>query len=254
MCVWVPVEARSKWLTAIRRYDGLFKWAYESVENLSAMLPDARDTYEPKLHAALTADGADLQTEEAKQKAKALELVVRSHFPTWAALHLYRLKAPWNIIMPVQRLRNAAQVYYNQGKQGCDGVDDNTERLRSRTMVMSWETKRTVAFLHDTINNANILYRIYKAREFIKTWTSRRTFRAQCNKICSLADFAGTLVMQLILCSEQVARAIQRIPGTGNTTVSTTAPSSWDPPWTETSHQALCFLTLTSWRSSRNAS
>ena len=66
-----------------------------------------------------TADGAGDEADVAKE----LESVVRSHFPTWAALHLYRRKAPWHIMMPLQRLRIAAQVYYNQGKQGCDGAD-----------------------------------------------------------------------------------------------------------------------------------
>jgi hypothetical protein len=112
MCVWVPDEARSNWLGAIRRYDVLFNWAYESVDNLSAMLPDSHARYEPTLPGELAADGAGDEADVAKE----LESVVRSHFPTWAALHLYRRKAPWHIMMPLQRLRNAAQVCYRASR------------------------------------------------------------------------------------------------------------------------------------------
>jgi hypothetical protein len=59
----------------------------------------------------------------------------------------YGKKAPGHIMTPPQRLRSAAQVDYNQGKQGCDGADDNTERLRSCTMRVSWQTKPTLVFL-----------------------------------------------------------------------------------------------------------
>jgi hypothetical protein len=242
MCVWVPKEARASWLGAIRRYDELFTWAYESVDNLSALPPDSQASYEPTLPDELTAGGAGAG--DNSNEAKELESVVRSHFPTWAALHLYRMKAAWHIMMPMERLRNAAQVYYNQGKQGCDGVDDNTERLRSRTMTLSWESKRTLAFLHDAFNNACILYRIYKARKSIDVWTSRRTFRVQCNRICTVSGFSGDLCMQLILCSEQVARQIVRIVAdTAGSAAAAAAPLSWVPPW-QTSARRLSVIPL----------
>jgi hypothetical protein len=60
-------------------------------------------------------------------------------------------------------------------------------------------------------------------------WTSRRTFREQCNKICSVADFSGTLGVLLILCSQQVARQIVRIDGDTAGTAAA-APFSWEPP------------------------
>ncbi len=80
------------------------------------------------------------------------------------------------------------------------------------------------------------LYRIFKARKYIKLWTSRQTFREKCNKICSVADFSGTLAKQLILCSQQVARQIVRIDGDTAGTAAA-ARFSWEPPWETTSRR-----------------
>lgn len=118
--------------------------------------------------------------------------VVKSKLSFWKLVNSRVCKE--GPFLPLKLFKHVTQCFDSKTKGGVDGATQQRAVLQSKTSHLSWEQKMVSQFLKTPAINDFFVWRTYKQRELLSSYTTFKSLEAFCNVMKKLQSTAGFML------------------------------------------------------------